>query len=54
METYKNIDEFIEKTFPYKNEEDIKTRKSELDQSIENLNYEFDEKLKEILKGKTK
>jgi hypothetical protein len=54
METYKNIDEFIEKAFPYENEKIIKSNVTETNDSIGNLNHEFDERLKEILKGKSK
>ena len=51
METYKNIDEFIREVFPLKNEEIIKEKKSEIAESVEIFDAEFDEKLKAIIKG---
>jgi hypothetical protein len=53
METYKNINEFIKEVFPQENEKIIKRKKSNVVESIEELDSEFDEKLKEILKGKS-
>jgi len=51
METYKNIDEFIEEVFPYENQKIIKRKKSELDEIVEKADAEFDETLKKIING---
>jgi len=49
METYKNIDEFIEKVFPMKGQEI--TKKSESKEFTEKADADFDEKLKAIIEG---
>jgi len=51
METYKNIDEFIEQTFPGEYQKIIKQKKSVSTIRIEEADAEFDEKLKKIING---
>jgi len=51
METYKNIDEFIEEAFPLEVRKIMKQVKSEAEEIIEKADAEFDEKLKEIISG---
>jgi len=52
METYKNIDEFIEEAFPLEVQKITKRVKSEQDENLEKADAEFDEKLNEIINGK--
>jgi len=49
METYKNIDEFIEEVFPEEYEKIIKRKQSKLEKFIEQADADFDEKLKGII-----
>jgi len=53
METYKSIDEFIKEVFPIEHEKTLNTKKSEITTPEEKLDSDFNEKLKEILKGKS-
>jgi hypothetical protein len=53
METYKNVDEFIKEVFPMEYEKIMKKKKSRTEISIEEFDSVFDEKLNEILKGKS-
>jgi hypothetical protein len=51
METYKNIDEFIELVFPLEYQKIIRQKKSNIDTSIEKFDLEFIEKLETIIKA---
>ena len=51
METYKNIDQFIEDAFPQENELIIKRKKSKMQESLERLDSEFDNALMAIIEG---
>ena len=51
METYKNIDEFIQEAFPQENEIIKKRRKSKIQESLERLDSGFDEEFKAIIEG---
>jgi len=54
METYKNIDEFIQEAFPQENEIIKKRRKSKIEEALEGLDSGFDEALKKIIEGADK
>ncbi|MDR1836440.1 MAG: hypothetical protein LBQ89_02170 [Treponema sp.] len=51
MKTYKNIDEFIQEVLPLEYRKIIKRKKSQIEESIEEADAEFDEKLEKIIKG---
>jgi len=53
METYKNVDEFIKEVFPLEYEKIFKKKKSKIENLLEEFDSEFDEKLNEIIKGKS-
>jgi hypothetical protein len=53
METYKNINEFINKNFPGEMKNIAGQKKTDTEEIIERANAEFDEKLKAIIKGES-
>jgi hypothetical protein len=52
MKTYKNVDEFISDVFPEKYEDINTQKKTNVEQSIDRINSEFDEKVKAVIEGK--
>ena len=51
METYKNIDEFIKKIFPYEYQKIISRKDTDIQKAIYDADDEFNAKLEKILKG---
>jgi hypothetical protein len=50
MKTFSNINEFIVEAFPLECDKIIKQRKTPIEESMENINDDFEQKLKKILK----
>jgi hypothetical protein len=51
MKIFKDIDEFIIEAFPLESEKIVKQQKTPIEESIENIDNNFDRELEKIIKG---
>jgi hypothetical protein len=51
MKIFQNIHEFVVESFPLEHDKIIKRRKTPIEESIENIDSNFDRELEKIMKG---
>jgi predicted component of type VI protein secretion system len=51
MKTFKNIDEFVVETFPLEHNKIVKQQKTPIEESVENIDNNFNRKLEKIMQS---